>query len=85
MNHSSQIGYCVQPNSVVPPVSCTDDCSCLGTHLIDYELYRGFYLGCYDDYAYNVTTEEYYFATKVLRYYTETCAPGWHHRANTAN
>ena len=41
-----------------------------------YELYQGFYLGCYDGYAYNVTTEDYYFATKVLKYYTETCDLG---------
>ena len=72
-------GYCVQPNSLVPPVVCTDDCNCLGTDLFDYVgdyHLRGFSLGCYDDYAYTGTTQDYDLVTNVFKYYTENCYSG---------
>ena len=73
-------GYCAQPNSVTTPVVCTDYSNCLGTDIFDYlgDYYNiwGFFLGCYDDYAYNDSTRNYYISTKVFNYYTETCNAG---------
>ena len=59
-------GYCVQPNSVLYPVACRDDCVCLGTDTHYYE-----YFGFINEWEDN--NGEFYLATKVLKHYTGSC------------